>query len=68
MRIAITGGAGYIGSHTLLQLLGDGHESLVIDNFSNASPESLARVKQLSNRTFETEKQTITDAKALGEL
>lgn len=68
MRIAITGGAGYIGSHTLLQLLSDGHESLVIDNFSNASPESLARVKQLSNRTFETEKQTITDAKALGEI
>ena len=68
MRIAITGGAGYIGSHTLLDLLGEGHETLVIDNFSNASPEALRRVKTLSNRTFDTATQTITDHNALGAL
>ena len=68
MRIAITGGAGYIGSHTLLDLLGQGHETLVIDNFSNASPEALARVKTLSNRTFDIATQNITDYHALHAL
>ena len=65
MKIAITGGAGYIGSHTLLDLLGQGHETLVIDNFSNASPEALTRVKSLSNRQFDTAHQTIIDNDAL---
>lgn len=68
MRIAITGGAGYIGSHTLLDLLGQGHETLVIDNFSNASPEALRRVKTLSNRTFDTQTQNITDNQNLSAL
>lgn len=67
MRIAITGGAGYIGSHTLLDILGDGHEALVIDNYANSSPEALARVKSLSNRTFEMSEQTITDQPSLSE-
>jgi len=53
MRILVTGGAGYIGSHTLLQLLRAEHEILVFDNFSNSSPEPLARVKQLANASFE---------------
>ncbi len=49
MRILVTGGAGYIGSHTLVQLLRAQHEVLVFDNFSNSSPEALKRVKQLTN-------------------
>ncbi|MGQ0609976.1 MAG: UDP-glucose 4-epimerase GalE [Paracoccaceae bacterium] len=53
MRILVTGGAGYIGSHTLLQLLRDRHEVLVLDNYSNSSPEALRRVKQLANADFE---------------
>lgn len=65
MRVVITGGAGYIGSHTLLEILGDGHEALVIDNFSNASPESLNRAKILSNRNFETAEQTVTECTSL---
>jgi len=53
MRILFTGGAGYIGNHTLLQLLHERHDVLVIDNFSNSDPEALARVKQLVNYPFE---------------
>ena len=68
MRIAITGGAGYIGSHTLLDVLGDGHEALVIDNFSNASPEALARVQKLSNRTFDIAHETVTNTAQISAL
>ena len=49
MRVLVTGGAGYIGSHTLLELLAQGHEVCVLDNYSNATPEVLKRVRTLSN-------------------
>ena len=50
MRILVTGGAGYIGSHTCLALLEQGHEVVVFDNLYNASEESLKRVKQLTGK------------------
>ncbi|HEY0956822.1 MAG TPA: UDP-glucose 4-epimerase GalE [Roseateles sp.] len=50
MRVLVTGGAGYIGSITTLQLLQAGHEVLVFDNFSNAKPAVLARIAQLAGR------------------
>ncbi|MEM9787306.1 MAG: UDP-glucose 4-epimerase GalE [Pseudomonadota bacterium] len=49
MRVLVTGGAGYIGSHTLLELMAQGHQVAVLDNYSNASPEVLTRVRALSN-------------------
>ena len=49
-RILITGGAGFIGSHTCLVLLEAGHELVVLDNFDNSSPEALERVKGLAGR------------------
>ena len=49
-RLLITGGAGFIGSHTCLVLLDAGHELIVLDNFDNSSPEALKRVKQLAAR------------------
>ncbi len=49
MRVLVTGGAGYIGSHTLLELLAQGHEVCVVDNFDNSSPVVLDRVRKLSN-------------------
>lgn len=65
MRVLLTGGAGYIGTHTLLELLGLGHELCVIDNFANSSPESLRRVRQISNRDFAELHVDVRDATAL---
>lgn len=67
MKILVTGGAGYIGSHTLLQLLRERHEVLVFDNYSNSSPEALRRVKQLANADFEIREGDIQDAGKIDE-
>ncbi len=53
MRILVTGGAGYIGSHTCIELLESGHEVFVIDNFCNSSPESLRRVQEITGKQLE---------------
>ncbi len=50
MEILVTGGAGYIGSHTTLALLQAGHRVVVLDNLCNSSAESLKRVAQLACR------------------
>ena len=50
MKILVTGGAGYIGSHTVVELLEAGHEVAVIDNLSNASSRSLERVEQITGK------------------
>ena len=68
MRILVTGGAGYIGSHTLLDLLAADHEVRVVDNFANASPVAMTRVARLSNRQFDTVEASITDGRALEEI
>ncbi len=52
MRILLTGGAGYIGSHTALVLLEHGHEVLVLDDFSNSSAESIRRVEELTGASI----------------
>jgi UDP-glucose 4-epimerase len=52
MHILVTGGAGYIGSHTCLELLGQGHEITVVDNLVNAREESLKRVEELTGRNI----------------
>lgn len=51
-KILVTGGAGYIGSHTCLELLNAGHEVVVFDNLSNSSEESLRRVQKLANKSL----------------
>ncbi len=52
MKILVTGGAGYIGSHTLVELIKDGHEPIVIDNYYNSSPESVKRVESITNTSI----------------
>lgn len=51
-KILVTGGAGYIGSHTCLELLNAGHEVVVFDNLSNSSEESMRRVQTLANKSL----------------
>jgi len=48
MRIVVTGGAGYIGSHTVVELIGAGHEAVIVDNFVNAKPAVLDRIDQIT--------------------
>lgn len=52
MKVVVTGGAGYIGSHTCMELLAAGHEVFAIDNLCNGSFESIERVRTLSNRSL----------------
>jgi UDP-glucose 4-epimerase len=61
MRILVTGGAGYIGSHTVLQLLDAGHDVHVLDNLSNSSPEALRRVAELAGREATLHKVDLLD-------
>jgi UDP-glucose 4-epimerase len=51
MKILLTGGAGYIGSHTAVELLCKGHEVVIFDNFSNSSPASVQRIAQITGRS-----------------
>jgi UDP-glucose 4-epimerase len=52
MAILVTGGAGYIGSHTCVELMQAGYDLIIIDNFSNSKPESLRRVKEITGKEF----------------
>lgn len=65
MRVLVTGGAGYIGSHTLVELLGQGHAALVVDNFTNGSPVALDRVRGLTNGHFDVVDCDIRDTMRL---
>lgn len=51
-KILVTGGAGYIGTHTLVELLNAGYEVVVLDNFSNSKPEALENVKKITGKDF----------------
>lgn len=52
MAILLPGGAGYIGSHTAVELLEEGKEIVIIDNFSNSNPQVLEAIKKITNRDF----------------
>ena len=61
MRVLVTGGAGYIGSHTMIEMLAANHNVMVVDNFANSSPAVLDRVAQLSNHAFDHAEASIGD-------
>ncbi len=65
MKILVTGGAGYIGSHTCLELLNAGYEVVVVDNLSNSNYESLNRVQELTGKALEFHKVDLRDETAL---
>lgn len=68
MRVLVTGGAGYIGSHTCVELLNAGHDIIVVDNFSNSSPESLIRISELTDREFKCYRVDLLDPVELEEV
>ena len=68
MKVLLTGGAGYIGSHTAVVLLEAGHEVVVVDSLVNASPESLVRVGELTGREAPLVVADIGDQAAMEQL
>lgn len=65
MRILVTGGAGFIGSHTTVELLKAGHDVVMVDNFSNSKPEALRRTEELAGRPFTFHEVDLLDRPAL---
>ncbi len=68
MSILVTGGAGYIGSHTCVELLNKGYDIVVVDNLSNSSEESLRRVEKITGKTLKFYKADIRDYDALDKI
>ena len=67
-KILVTGGAGFIGSHTIVELLNEGHEVVVVDNLCNSSLESLSRVEKITGKKVTFYKADIRDKKALEDV
>ncbi len=68
MKVLVTGGAGYIGSHTVLELLNAGHDVCVVDNLSNSSEESLRRVSELTGKAVDFRNVDILDKASLTDV
>ena len=68
MNILITGGAGYIGSHTIIELINNGHSVIVIDNLSNSSAESIKRVEKITKTSIPFFEADVRDNKKLDEI
>ena len=68
MKILVTGGAGYIGSHTCVELLQTGYEVVVVDNFDNSKPEAIRRIEELANKSFSFYEADVRDEEKLREI
>jgi UDP-glucose 4-epimerase len=68
MKVLVTGGAGYIGSHTCLKLLRSGYDVQVVDNLDNGNVEALTRVKRLSNRDLAFTECDVRDVNSLDKV
>ena len=66
-HILVTGGTGYIGSHTVVELLNAGHSVIVVDNFANSSPLALDAIRKISGRDFAFIEGDVADASVLDE-
>ncbi|WP_192986698.1 UDP-glucose 4-epimerase GalE [Carnobacterium mobile] len=65
MAILVTGGAGYIGSHTTVELLNAGYEVVIVDDYSNSKPEVLNRIREITGKDFSFHEVNILDRAAL---
>ncbi len=61
MAVLVTGGAGYIGTHTCVELLNNGYDIIVVDNFDNSKPESLKRVREITGKDFKQVQADLLD-------
>ena len=68
MKVLITGGAGYIGSHTTVAFLEAGYDVVIIDNYANSKPESLRRIRQITGRDFAFVEADLCDRGAVEKL
>ncbi len=65
MAVLVTGGAGYIGSHTVVELLEDNKEVIIVDNFSNSCPIVLERIREITKKDFKFYEVDTTNEKEL---
>jgi UDP-glucose 4-epimerase len=68
MRVLVTGGAGYIGSHTVIQLIAAGHDVLIVDNFSNAKPTVVQRIESITGAHLPVHAFDLRDAERIEHL
>jgi UDP-glucose 4-epimerase len=68
MAILVAGGAGYIGSHTCIELMAAGYDVIVVDNYYNSSPEALRRVEEISGQSIQSYKADVRDRTAMSAI
>ena len=68
MKILLAGGAGYIGSHTAVELLESGHDVVIADNYSNSDPEAVKRIQEITGKNVVSYNADITDKAAVTEI
>ena len=68
MQVLVTGGAGYIGTHTMVELLEGGHDVICVDNLANSSPQAVERVEQISGKKVQFYLHDVRDSAKLNEI
>ena len=68
MNVLLAGGAGYIGSHTCVELINAGHDVVIADNFSNSCPEAVARVEEITGRKIPLYEADVCDKTAVDKI
>ncbi len=68
MSVLVTGGAGYIGSHTVVELLNEGEDIVIVDNFCNSKPEMLDKIKKITNKDFKFYEVDLLDEEKLNKV
>ena len=68
MVVLLAGGAGYIGSHTAVELLNAGHDVVIVDDYSNSCPESIKRVEEITGKSIASYEAEVKDKAALRKI